>query len=107
MDRISPNFFGILFSCPTCMGFWVGVVVSTFFAIIQTYEINGLFINNEGIIKNALVLLLHGALSSFFCWITNLFTTYMENISLTVELKNEAIAENPLEVAKQILLEQS
>jgi len=26
--KISPNFFGYLFSCPMCFGFWAGVLTS-------------------------------------------------------------------------------
>lgn len=42
-DRISPNFFGILFSCPQCFGFWSPIILSGIIGF--TYSVS--FINTE------------------------------------------------------------
>lgn len=104
LDRVSPKFFGLLFNCPTCMGFWVGVLLSTLCPLIQISELN---FNFDNVVLNNIVLLfLHGCFTSCICWLVNLLTTYVDNITTSVELKNEIIVENPLEVAKAILNEQ-
>ena len=105
LDRISPKFFGLLFSCPTCMGFWVGVMFSSLFPMIQIYELNFNF--NWPIINNVIIIFLHGCFTSCICWIVNLITVYVDGVTTTVELKNEIIVENPLDTAKAILNEDS
>jgi hypothetical protein len=37
-NRVSPNFFGDLFTCMICLPFWVGVILSSFiFSISDNY----------------------------------------------------------------------
>lgn len=106
MDVVSPNFLGILFNCPTCMGFWVGIFVSIFFPIIQISEINSYFeFLNSYWIKLFIAILLQGGIASCLNWIINVLITYVDGISTQIELKNELLVNNPLEVAKQILSE--
>lgn len=105
-NKISPNFFGVLFECPTCTGFWVGIFVSLFFPLFQISEFNSYFeIFNSLFIKIFFAIFLHGCISSFFNWITNVVITYIDVITTETELKNEIIISNPLDIAKQILNE--
>lgn len=104
LDRVSPNFFGLLFSCPTCMGFWVGVLLSIFCPLIQISEVFFNFDNAN--LNNFVLLFLHGCFTSCICWLVNLLTTYVDNVTTFIELKNEIIVENPLDVAKAILKEE-
>jgi len=106
MDVVSPNFFGVLFNCPTCMGFWIGILTSLFIPIIQISEINSYFdFLNSDWVKISVALLFQGAISSCLNWIANVLMTYLDVISTQVELKNELLVSNPLEVAKQLLTE--
>jgi hypothetical protein len=36
-DKINPNFFGKLFSCPMCLSTWVGFVLSFLFSMLGLY----------------------------------------------------------------------
>lgn len=101
VDGVSPNFWGVLVSCPTCMGFWVGCLVSSIFPFLQTYEIPFTFTNENA--KIFLTIFLHGAFSSCLNWLTHLLTTIIESKTLTYDLRNEIIADDPISIAKQIL----
>lgn len=103
LDKVSPSFFGLLFNCPTCMGFWVGVVFSIFSPLIQTYDLNFNF--NFPTFNYGIVIFLHGCFTSCICWLVNLFTVYVDGVTTNIELKNEIIVENPLDTAKAILNE--
>jgi hypothetical protein len=100
-ERISPNFFGVLFGCPTCMGFWVGIILSLLFPLIQISEINSYF----GWTAIYWLIFMHGCFSSFINWTWNLLVTYLDAITTKKELENELIIANPLEVAKELLTE--
>lgn len=106
LDVVSPNFFGVLFGCPTCMGFWVGLIVSIFFPMIKISEVNFDFVSNTTI-QYAILWFMHGAFCSACNWLTNMVTTYVDAVTTNIELKNELIVNNPLEIAKQILSEES
>jgi hypothetical protein len=100
----SPDFFGVLVGCPTCMGFWVGVFLSLFFPIVQIYDLSSEIITNSTV-KLFALFFLHGCFSSAINWITHLFVTYLDVKTTHVEIKSQLIIENPLEIAKQILTE--
>lgn len=100
-NRVSPDFFGVLFGCPTCMGFWVGVVLSTFFPLLQISEINSYF----GWDYVPMFIFFHGCFSSFINWTWNLLTSYLDIVTTKKELEIELIMANPLEVAKELLTE--
>lgn len=103
-NRISPDFFGVLFSCPTCTGFWVGYLLSIVFPIIQISEINGYF-NISNSFKIFILLFLHGTFSSTINWIVNTLITWLDGEITKTEIKNEIMVENPLEVARQLLMD--
>ena len=106
MDVLSPKFFGVLFGCPTCMGFWVGIFISIFIPIIQISEINPYFdFLNANWLKIVFALMIQGGIASCLNWITNVLMTYLDVISTHAELKNELLVANPLDVAKQLLTE--
>lgn len=98
MDKLSPEFFGILFSCPTCIGFWVGVLWSNLlYPIVDTNT----FVYNSII----LISFIHGCFGSFLGWTANLITQILDEYLTNIQLKNEIIVNNPLEVAKKLLTE--
>lgn len=44
----SPNFLGVLFSCPKCMGFWVGIILSlTFYSPVSNLGVDNILFNSE------------------------------------------------------------
>lgn len=98
MDKLSPEFFGVLFSCPTCVGFWIGVIWCNLF-----YP----FIDINVLTYNSIILIsfVHGCFGSFFGWTANLITQILEEHLTNIQLKNEIIVNNPLEVAKKLLTE--
>lgn len=106
MDVVSPNFFGVLFGCPTCMGFWVGILVSIFLPVVEISEINPYFnFLDADWLKIVFALMIQGGVASCLNWITNMLITYVDVISTHAELKNELLVANPLDVAKQLLTE--
>jgi hypothetical protein len=103
-ERFSPNFFGVLFSCPTCTGFWVGYLLALVFPVIQISEISGYF-NTSNSLKIFVLLFLHGSFSSAINWIVNTLITWLDGEITKTEIKNEIMVENPLEVARQLLMD--
>lgn len=95
MDSVSPNFFGILFSCPACMGFWVGVILQAIIGNIITLEQN----------YYVLICLVHGAISSGWCWIVHILVSYVDEKTTYIQLQQELLINNPLDIAKQIISE--
>jgi len=47
MQKKSEDFFGVLFTCPTCMGFWVGVFICLFLfqPIVLTNWLSSAFVS--------------------------------------------------------------
>lgn len=63
MEKISPNFFGQLFTCPLCFGTWVGFILTI---ILSVFNEPNLFVDNlylnvflGGVISAGSVWLLH------------------------------------------------
>lgn len=83
------------------MGFWVGLLVSIALPFVQMYELNFTFTNENA--KIFFTIFLHGGFASALNWITHLFTTIIESKTLTYDLRNEIIVDDPLKIAKQIL----
>lgn len=55
--RLSPNFFGTLFSCPMCLSFWVSVFLSFFINPFDQIDTGYIFLDK----------LFIGSLGSFIC----------------------------------------
>lgn len=102
VTNYSPDFWGVLVTCPTCMGFWVGLFISLFFPLLQISDLSDFFIQNTNV-KVAFLFLIHGSFSSGINWIIHLLISNLDAKTTQIELKNELIIENPLEIAKQIL----
>lgn len=75
-DELSKNFFGLLISCPMCVGFWVGVVLSLFVysPILTTFINEKSFIEYSFLtfLKKILCLLMDGGLISGISWIAHM-----------------------------------
>ncbi len=64
-DRISPGFFGKLFSCPLCLSTWVGFILSFIFGSLGYQSPMSLY----GVDKFWLMVFLDGCLTSGGVWI--------------------------------------
>jgi hypothetical protein len=75
IKKINPNFFGVLFSCPMCMSFWVGVFLSlTFISPITLYfNTDDIIINNQYYLT-----FLDACLSSGIVWIIHNIEEWFE-----------------------------
>ena len=51
------------------------------------------------------MLFLHGTFSSTINWIVNTLITWLDGEITKTEIKNEIMVENPLEVARQLLMD--
>lgn len=99
MDKVSPNFFGVLFSCPTCMGFWVGVIWCKFgYSVIS--------LNTLNLHSIYFLFFLHGCFGSFLGWTANLLTSILDEYLTGIQLKHEIIVNDPLKIAREILNEE-
>lgn len=78
-EKYSPNFFGILFSCPTCFGFWVGII----FTVLNLIPDIGLQCNFYSLI------LYIGSVSSGINWLTHLLVDLIEERIYSSQLKRE------------------
>lgn len=74
--RISPNFFGVLFSCMMCTPFWVGVLLSTTFQIMGYDGMSPLV--SGGVSNIFLSIFLDACLSSGGVWLIHNFQEMME-----------------------------
>ncbi len=72
--RVSPNFFGKLFSCPMCLSFWVGVVFSIVFQCYNTYTPSLVF----NIDNYTLNLFIDGSVTSGLIWIVYVIVNFFE-----------------------------
>lgn len=75
IKKISPKFFGVLFSCPMCMSFWVGVFLSYLFIspITIYFNTNNIIINNEYFIT-----FLDACFSSGIVWVIHNIEEWFE-----------------------------
>lgn len=55
-------FFGKLFHCPACMGFWCGCLIKTLLLIYY----------HQIIVLSFIIILIHGFIGSFICYLTYL-----------------------------------
>jgi hypothetical protein len=73
-DKINPNFFGKLFSCPMCLSTWVGFVLSFLFSILGLYTPMASY----GLDIMPLNVFLDGCLMSGGVWLIHTIQEYLE-----------------------------
>jgi hypothetical protein len=73
-DKINPNFFGKLFSCPMCLSTWVGFVLSFLFSILGLYTPMASY----GLDIMPLNVFLDGCLMSGGVWLIHTIQEYFE-----------------------------
>jgi hypothetical protein len=83
MNKWSPKFFGILFSCPTCFGFWVGVLSYTLGINISNLNYNP-----------HIMLFIQGGYISAVSYIMNVVTSMCNEVTTTHEINNELTINN-------------
>jgi len=87
LDRISPNFWGTLFSCMVCFPTWVGFFLSlTFFSPTIFYGLNDINIFNIfEIPKEYSSVFFDGVLASGATWLIHTFQEMCERAFTDVE----------------------
>jgi hypothetical protein len=73
-DKINPNFFGKLFSCPMCLSTWVGFVLSFLFSMLGLYTPMASY----GLNIMPLNVFLDGCLMSGGVWLIHTIQEYFE-----------------------------
>ena len=73
-NKINPNFFGKLFSCPMCLSTWVGFILSFMFNILSVYTPMASY----GLDIIPLIVFLDGCLMSGGVWLIHTVQEYFE-----------------------------
>lgn len=73
-DRVSPNFFGRLFSCPLCLSTWVGFILSFTFGTLGYQTPMSLY----GIDNFWLMVFLDGCITSGGVWLLHTAQEFLE-----------------------------
>jgi len=73
-ERVSPNFFGVLFNCMVCTPFWTGLILSLTFKSVSPF-------NSAGVDFIPFSIFLDGCLSSGTVWLLHTFQEMMERTS--------------------------
>jgi len=90
MDRINPNFLGILFSCVMCTGFWIGLFLSILLNPVFPFMLAFIPFKQFIVMKVAIYLIsmvLCGALASGSCWTIDTIVQYMDTQTELAELE--------------------
>lgn len=93
-ERISPNFWGVLVGCPTCMGFWIGVVLW-----FVGYGPSDSFDKYNDVYQ----IYLYGCLSSAINWLIHECLDYLHEKTALLTMKREQMLLN-LEIDTKKLL---
>ena len=73
---LSPNFFGVLFSCMICTPFWVGVILSTVFQLMGYTNMSPLA--SQGVDNLYLSVFLDGCLASGSVFLIHIIEEWFE-----------------------------
>lgn len=107
--RISPNFVGVLFSCPQCTGFWIGVLVGIIINPVYPFIIA--FLTPNLIIFKGLIYVISvvfsGAISSGFAYSMDILFDYLTATTELAELQKkkymyDMLVKSDIETAQQI-----
>lgn len=80
-DRLSPNFFGKLFSCPLCLSTWVGFILSYTFITFGYQTPMSLY----GVDNFALIVFLDGCFTSGGVWLIHTIQEFFERAFTSTE----------------------
>lgn len=70
MEKINPNFLGMLFTCPLCFGTWVGFILT---AILSAFNEPNMFVHNL-----YLNIILGGFISAGSVWLLYNIEVYLK-----------------------------